>query len=201
MRVNRIPTALRKAKLGDLLAKYADTQSARAPRSRYVPGPPPVPAKDGTSPRPIPRKPVVAEKASPRRPHKRLRYVGGAWRSHLEVQWTDHVLARTSTPSTTRRIRLSPRLSPRGRHAAALAPPTSGPPSCPRSYHQRPRMFAYCPVVLSTPLTRWPRAVPQSPRQISSPRWWRRPRGREGRRTRGSPLGRQLPAPQPPAQP
>lgn len=71
MRVNRIPTALRKAKMGDLLAKHADTQSSRAPRPQYVSGPPPVPAKDGTSPKPIPRKPVVADQVSPRRPHKR----------------------------------------------------------------------------------------------------------------------------------
>ncbi|KAH8676329.1 Borealin N terminal-domain-containing protein [Xylariales sp. PMI_506] len=70
MRVNRIPTALRKLKMGELLAKHSESQIQRPPRSPYVAKPPPVPAKDGTSPKPIQRKPISA--ASPRRGHKRM---------------------------------------------------------------------------------------------------------------------------------
>ncbi|KAI0450672.1 Borealin N terminal-domain-containing protein [Xylaria acuta] len=72
MRVNRIPTTLRKLKMRELPTRSYQPQHPRpAPRSRYVPKPPPVPAKDGTSPKPIPRKPLPA--ASPTRGHKRLR--------------------------------------------------------------------------------------------------------------------------------
>ncbi|KAI1365040.1 hypothetical protein F5Y08DRAFT_194182 [Xylaria arbuscula] len=71
MRVNRVPTTLRKLKLEDLPKKSATSQHLRpAPRSQYVNKPPPVPAKDGTSPKPIPRKPVPT--ASPIRGYKRL---------------------------------------------------------------------------------------------------------------------------------
>ncbi|CAJ2513314.1 Uu.00g014330.m01.CDS01 [Anthostomella pinea] len=72
MRVNRIPTALRKAKMGDLLAKTLKPQQSRAakPKSPYVARPPPVPAKDGTSPKPTARKPVPT--SSTTRGHKRL---------------------------------------------------------------------------------------------------------------------------------
>ncbi|ORY60147.1 Borealin N terminal-domain-containing protein [Pseudomassariella vexata] len=72
MRVNRIPTSLRRAKMGDLLAKHTEPsqqQQSRAPRSPFVARPPPVPAKDGTSPKPIPRKVVPA--ARPKNIHKR----------------------------------------------------------------------------------------------------------------------------------
>ncbi|KAI1770897.1 Borealin N terminal-domain-containing protein [Hypoxylon cercidicola] len=62
MRVNRIPTALRKAKLGDLLAKSLQPQPPR-PKSTYPVRPPPVPAKDGTSLKPISRKPVPTNNA------------------------------------------------------------------------------------------------------------------------------------------
>ncbi|KAI1763432.1 Borealin N terminal-domain-containing protein [Hypoxylon sp. FL1150] len=70
MRVNRIPTALRKAKLGDLLAKSLQPQPPR-PKSAYPARPPPVPAKDGTSLKPITRKPVPAKDA-PTAGRKRL---------------------------------------------------------------------------------------------------------------------------------
>ncbi|KAI6087865.1 Borealin N terminal-domain-containing protein [Hypoxylon rubiginosum] len=70
MRVNRIPTSLRKAKLGDLLAKSLQPQPSR-PKSTYPVRPPPVPAKDGTSLRPITRKPVPANDA-PTAGRKRL---------------------------------------------------------------------------------------------------------------------------------
>ncbi|KAK6071070.1 hypothetical protein SCUP515_08093 [Seiridium cupressi] len=69
MRVNRIPNALRKLKMGDLLAKYTEPQHSQPPRSPYVAKPPPVPIKDGASPKPIPRKPVSG---STQRGHKRL---------------------------------------------------------------------------------------------------------------------------------
>ncbi|KAI1807663.1 Borealin N terminal-domain-containing protein [Daldinia bambusicola] len=59
MRVNRIPTALRKLKMGELLSKSLQPQQPpRPPKSTYVARPPPVPAKDGASAKPLPRKPV-----------------------------------------------------------------------------------------------------------------------------------------------
>ncbi|KAI0379737.1 Borealin N terminal-domain-containing protein [Hypomontagnella monticulosa] len=65
MRVNRIPTALRKAKMGELLSKSLQPPQPRhPPKSTYVARPPPVPAKDGTSPKPIPRKPVPTSSAA-----------------------------------------------------------------------------------------------------------------------------------------
>ncbi|KAI2621084.1 Borealin N terminal-domain-containing protein [Hypoxylon sp. NC1633] len=71
MRVNRIPVSLRKAKMGDLLSKSLQPQQPRGPsKSTYVAKPPPVPAKDGTSPQPIERKPVPASKIAAG--HKRL---------------------------------------------------------------------------------------------------------------------------------
>ncbi|KAH8163035.1 hypothetical protein CIB48_g5213 [Xylaria polymorpha] len=72
MRVNRIPTTLRKLKMRELPTRsYQPYHPRPAPRSQYVPKPPPVPAKDGTSPKPIPRKPLPA--ANPTHGHKRLR--------------------------------------------------------------------------------------------------------------------------------
>ncbi|KAH6646449.1 Borealin N terminal-domain-containing protein [Truncatella angustata] len=58
MRVNRIPNALRKLRMGDLLAKHSEPQQSRASHSLRDAKPPPVPVKDGASPKPIPRKPV-----------------------------------------------------------------------------------------------------------------------------------------------
>ncbi|KAF2973026.1 hypothetical protein GQX73_g549 [Xylaria multiplex] len=71
MRVNRIPTTLRRLKMSELPKRSLNSQHPRpAPRSQYVIKPPPVPAKDGISPRHIPRKPLPT--ASPIRGHKRL---------------------------------------------------------------------------------------------------------------------------------
>ncbi|KAI0124679.1 Borealin N terminal-domain-containing protein [Xylariales sp. AK1849] len=70
MRVNRIPTALRKIKMGELLIRHAEAQQPRQPQSPFVARPPPVPAKNGASPKPIPRKPVPA--GSSKRSQKRL---------------------------------------------------------------------------------------------------------------------------------
>ncbi|KAI1137026.1 Borealin N terminal-domain-containing protein [Hypoxylon sp. FL0543] len=65
MRVNRIPTALRKAKMGELLSKSLQPQQPpRPPKSTYVARPPPVPAKDDMSSKPLPRKPVPASSAA-----------------------------------------------------------------------------------------------------------------------------------------
>jgi len=68
IRVNRIPMALRKAKMGDLLAKYS------------VPAPKPVVATTSRSIAKSPAKTLAQasnERASlsPQRPQKRLRYV------------------------------------------------------------------------------------------------------------------------------
>ncbi|KAI1180504.1 Borealin N terminal-domain-containing protein [Nemania sp. FL0916] len=78
MRVNRIPRTLRNLKMSELPARPARSQPPRpGPRHQYVAKPPPVPAKDGTSPKPIPRKPVPT--ASPVRAHKRLSHeISGA---------------------------------------------------------------------------------------------------------------------------
>jgi hypothetical protein len=57
--------------MGDLMAKHSESQKTR--RSPYVAKPPPVPLKDGASPKPIPRKPVSG---STQRGQKRLRYDG-----------------------------------------------------------------------------------------------------------------------------
>ncbi|KAI0012925.1 hypothetical protein F4779DRAFT_566219 [Xylariaceae sp. FL0662B] len=70
MRVNRIPTALRRLKMGDLLSKSLQSQQPPSPKPAYVAIPPPVPAKDGAPPKPIPRKPVPTSSAP--RGHKRL---------------------------------------------------------------------------------------------------------------------------------
>ncbi|KAI1154759.1 Borealin N terminal-domain-containing protein [Nemania diffusa] len=71
MRVNRIPTTLRRLKMSELPTKSLKPQQPRpGPRYQYVTKPPPVPAKDGTSPKPITRKPVPT--ASPARGQKRL---------------------------------------------------------------------------------------------------------------------------------
>ncbi|KAI0391157.1 Borealin N terminal-domain-containing protein [Xylariaceae sp. FL0594] len=73
MRVNRIPMSLRKLKMSELPVKSLQSRPNGAPpRFQYVPKPPPVPAKDGTSPTPItPRKPVPTASSTIGR--KRLR--------------------------------------------------------------------------------------------------------------------------------
>ncbi|RYP04181.1 hypothetical protein DL765_010282 [Monosporascus sp. GIB2] len=81
MRINRIPTTLRKTKMGELLAKSsAEPQQQQQeqqpkPPSRpavYVAKPPPVPAKDGAPLQPIARKPLPVSKTAPPRGQKRL---------------------------------------------------------------------------------------------------------------------------------
>ncbi|KAI1079450.1 Borealin N terminal-domain-containing protein [Whalleya microplaca] len=74
MRVNRIPTTLRRLKMGDLLSKSLQPPQPPPSKPAYVAiPPPPVPAKDRASPSPkaIARKPVPISSA-PLRGHKRL---------------------------------------------------------------------------------------------------------------------------------
>ncbi|KAH7031613.1 Borealin N terminal-domain-containing protein [Microdochium trichocladiopsis] len=59
MRINRIPTALRKTTMGELLAKSLEPPKPKPTRPAFTARPPPVPAKDGTSPMQIARKPVT----------------------------------------------------------------------------------------------------------------------------------------------
>ncbi|KFA64408.1 hypothetical protein S40285_01039 [Stachybotrys chlorohalonatus IBT 40285] len=61
IRINRIPTSLRKVKMGDLLLKYLEQEKRKAIRA-----PPPVPSKDRPAPSPQHRIPHRA--ASPQRP-------------------------------------------------------------------------------------------------------------------------------------
>lgn len=76
IRVNRIPMALRKLKMGDLLQKHSTNQQkpvATKQTTAAARAPPPVPEKDFN-----PARSVVSRAESPRavnRPLKRLRYV------------------------------------------------------------------------------------------------------------------------------
>ncbi|KAI0172318.1 Borealin N terminal-domain-containing protein [Hypoxylon sp. FL1284] len=63
MRINRIPTALRKAVLGDLLNKSLQPQQPPRSKPAQAARAPPVPTKDGTSLRPVSRKPVPTHDA------------------------------------------------------------------------------------------------------------------------------------------
>lgn len=83
MRINRIPSTLRKMKMGELLAKSLESSQQQQqqqrpkppPKSPYVARPPPVPAKDGVAPQPIARKPVpMAANNKAARGQKRMRY-------------------------------------------------------------------------------------------------------------------------------
>ncbi|KAI0197773.1 hypothetical protein F4808DRAFT_463474 [Astrocystis sublimbata] len=138
MRVNRIPTTLRKLKMRDLPAKAQQSQRPRpAPRSQYVLKPPPVPAKDGMSPKAIPRKPVPA--SSPARGHKRLSHeVSGADKeNHGDIENPKKRLrgppAQAKVPITASQV-LSPtssntRLIPRERPASPAKSMISRPAS------------------------------------------------------------------------
>lgn len=70
MRVNRIPNSLRKAKMGELLSRSLEPQQTLSNNANAM-RPPPVPAKDGTSPKPVVRKAVPT--ASSGRGYKRMR--------------------------------------------------------------------------------------------------------------------------------
>ncbi|KAI5865024.1 Borealin N terminal-domain-containing protein [Durotheca rogersii] len=152
MRINRIPTALRKAKMGDLLLKALHPQQPpQPPKPAYVARPPPVPAKDATTPKPIPRKPVPASNAAAGRkrlsgeisddkenqrndansPKKRSRVVAATTKEPAPIQ-PAHVLSPTSSNT-----RFAPRERPAASPAkAALSRPGSphkGPPGRPNN--------------------------------------------------------------------
>ncbi|OTB01531.1 hypothetical protein M426DRAFT_25560 [Hypoxylon sp. CI-4A] len=144
MRVNRIPTSLRKVKMGELLTKSLQPQQPPRPptKSAYVAKPPPVPAKDDApakSSKAIPRKPVPTSNAAAGRkrlseeipgadkenqgntvqnPKKRVRGVAAA-KEQAPIK-TSQVLSPTS--SNTRAI-------PRERPASPTKPMFSRPAS------------------------------------------------------------------------
>ncbi|KAJ1333043.1 Nbl1-like protein [Microdochium nivale] len=70
MRINRIPNALRKATIGELLSKSTEPKKPKPTRPVFAARPPPVPVKDGMSPKPVARKPVA--KTAPSRSLKQL---------------------------------------------------------------------------------------------------------------------------------
>ncbi|KAI1187173.1 Borealin N terminal-domain-containing protein [Nemania serpens] len=141
MRVNRIPRALRNLKMSDLPTRPGNSQQPRPEaRYQYVAKPPPVPAKDGTSPKPkpIPRKPLPT--ASPARGHKRLsNEISGADKEN-QSEAIDNpkkrlraVIAQIKPPVTTSQV-LSPtssntRVIPRDRPASPSKPMISRPAS------------------------------------------------------------------------
>ncbi|KAI1160517.1 Borealin N terminal-domain-containing protein [Nemania serpens] len=139
MRVNRIPRTLRRLKMSELPTRSINSQQPRpGPRYQYVAKPPPVPAKDGTSPKPIPRKPLPT--ASPARGHKRLsNEISGADKEN-QSEAIDNPKKRLRAgvtqmkpPVTTSQV-LSPtssntRVMPRDRPASPSKPMISRPAS------------------------------------------------------------------------
>ncbi|KAI1650525.1 Borealin N terminal-domain-containing protein [Daldinia loculata] len=147
MRVNRIPTALRKLKMGELLSKSLQPQQPpRPPKSTYVARPPPVPAKDSASAKPLPRKPVPAVNAKGlseeilgldkenqgddvQNPKKRPRGIPGKEPATIQP---GQVLSPTS--SNTRIVpRARPAASPMKTLVSRPASPMKGPPPKPSS--------------------------------------------------------------------
>ncbi|KAI0526148.1 hypothetical protein F5B22DRAFT_271106 [Xylaria bambusicola] len=115
MRVNRVPTTLRKLRMEDLPKRTLNSQNTRlAPRPQYVNKPPPVPAKDGTSPKPIPRKPVPT--ASPVRGYKRL---------STEISGADKENQGEAIDNPKKRVRGAPAISKPPVPASAILSPTS----------------------------------------------------------------------------
>lgn len=108
MRINRIPTALRKATMGDLLSKSLEPPKPRPTRPAFTARPPPVPAKDGASPKPIVRKTVTKSAVAPipaSRGMKRLTYICPI----LPLAWETDPLTRSvvTTLTATRRTRMT----------------------------------------------------------------------------------------------
>ncbi|KAI1214064.1 Borealin N terminal-domain-containing protein [Annulohypoxylon truncatum] len=147
MRVNRIPTALRKMKMGELLAKSLQPQQPPRPpkptKSTYVA--PPVPPKDGKLPQPVTRKPVPAREAAVGRkrlsteissdkenrsnavenPKKRLRGVPA--KEPVPIQ-PANILSPTSSNTNTRAVPRQRPASPTKPMISRPASPTKGPP-------------------------------------------------------------------------
>ncbi|KFA48392.1 hypothetical protein S40293_00391 [Stachybotrys chartarum IBT 40293] len=80
IRINRIPTSLRKVKMGDLLLKYLEQEKRKAIRA-----PPPVPSKDRPAQSPEHRLPHKA--ASPQRPGRPEKH--SRWVAQLEIFWDE----------------------------------------------------------------------------------------------------------------
>ncbi|KAI0815621.1 Borealin N terminal-domain-containing protein [Xylaria sp. FL0064] len=115
MRVNRIPTTLRKIRMEDVPKRIANSQRPRpAPRFQYVNKPPLIPAKDGTSPKPIPRKPLPP--ASPIRGQKRL---------STEISGADKENQGEAIDNPKKRLRGAPTISKAPVSAAQILSPTS----------------------------------------------------------------------------
>ncbi|KAI1817985.1 hypothetical protein GGS20DRAFT_426302 [Poronia punctata] len=136
MRVNRIPTNLRKLRMSELPVKSLPRQPRIPPRSQYVPMPPPVPAKDGTSPKPIPRKPVPT--ASSTSGHKRLsNQISGADKEN-QVEAIDNPKKRPRGPPAHAKAAIAPSqvLSPTSSNTRVL--PRDRPASPMKSMISRP---------------------------------------------------------------
>ncbi|OTA52822.1 hypothetical protein K449DRAFT_470294 [Hypoxylon sp. EC38] len=153
MRVNRIPTSLRKAKMGELLSKSLQPQQPpRPPKSAYVAKPPPVPAKDDPMSKPLPRKPVPAGSAAVGRKRlseeisgadkenqgaavenakKRARAVPGKEPTHIQP---GHVLSPTSSNTRT--------VVPRQRLASPAKPLVSRPASPVKAPPPKPNIIS-----------------------------------------------------------
>ncbi|KAI1410772.1 Borealin N terminal-domain-containing protein [Hypoxylon sp. FL1857] len=115
MRVNRIPTALRKAKMGELLSKSLQPQQPpRPPKSTYVARPPPVPAKDDTSSKPLPRKPVPASSAA-----------AGRKRLSDEISGADKENQGTAVENAKKKVRAAPAKEVASIQPAHVLSPTS----------------------------------------------------------------------------
>ncbi|KAI1373630.1 Borealin N terminal-domain-containing protein [Hypoxylon crocopeplum] len=119
MRVNRIPTSLRKVKMGELLSKSLQPQQQqrqppRPPKSAYVARPPPVPAKDGTSPKPIQRKPVPTSKT-----------VTGHKRLSGEISGADKENQSDAVENPKKRLRGAPAKEPASIQSGHILSPTS----------------------------------------------------------------------------
>lgn len=129
IRVNRIPMALRKAKMGDLVAKYTGGGSSTTQHasSRHAAAasqrPPPVPEKDVPPKRPMSQASTTAGNVSrgPGRPPKRLRCVLFSQLSYLFSPANKMVNIATKWPASTRKTSMpTARKSASGPHQ----PPT-----------------------------------------------------------------------------
>lgn len=127
MRVNRIPTTLRKLKMSELFERSLKPQQSKPVKAPYVAKPPPVPAKDGMSPK-IARKPVPPST----RGRKRLRY--GVYLIS-ERDWINHAIAMTFLPIRRTRVMLLLKIP---RSGCEACPPRLSPPSSPLKFYRLP---------------------------------------------------------------
>ncbi|KAH9891525.1 hypothetical protein F4778DRAFT_751975 [Xylariomycetidae sp. FL2044] len=122
MRLYRVPTALRKMTIGELLEQSAQPpQPPRPPKSPYVAKPPPVPAKDGTSPKPVARKPVPATSGAPMRGYKRSSdEISGADKENQSEVESPKKRLRGAPPKTAAPLQPAQILSPTSSNARVL---------------------------------------------------------------------------------